>query len=116
MKNIITRFPLVALVCGVVSLSSCKKDIDSQPIQPSGIQPYEVPATYTFAGVDYTNATNRVQMAVELNTYLGTAGTAILDQAKADNLFNNTASPFATAALNTSGVNLLEKTADASVY
>jgi len=100
---------------GAVAITSCKEDDDT--VKPSTeIPSYTVPATYTFTGVDYSASTNRVKMAVELNSYLGSATTTILVQAKADNLFNNTNAPFANTALNTSGVNLVEKTADVSVY
>ncbi|KAA9327425.1 DUF4856 domain-containing protein [Adhaeribacter soli] len=115
MKNIFTRFPLLTLACGLIVMSSCKKDDDKVEPTPQPL-PYAVPATYNFAGTDFTSSTNRIKMAVELNSYLGSATNTILSQSKADNLFNNTNAPFANAELNTSGVNLAEKTADASVY
>lgn len=96
----------LALLCGTLLLSSCKKD------EPS----YEVPATYHFTGADFSTSSNRIKMAMELNTYLGSGSTSALNQAKANNLFNNTNAPFANAELNTAGVNLAEKTAEVFVY
>jgi hypothetical protein len=101
----------LALLCGSLILSSCKKD---EPATPQ----YQVPATYNFAGADFSASSNRVKMAVELNTYLGSVSTSTdpLDQAKANNLFNNTNAPFKNAELNTAGVSLAEKTADVATY
>ncbi len=75
-----------------------------------------MPATYDFAGADFSASANRIKMAVELNSYLGSATSTVLDETKANNLFTITGAPFTTAALNTSGVNLAEKTADVNVY
>jgi hypothetical protein len=101
----------LALLCGTLLLSSCKKD---EPATPQ----YEVPATYNFTGADFSTSSNRIKMAVELNTYLssGNTSTQPLDQVRANNLFNNTNAPFANAELNTSGVSLAEKTADVATY
>jgi hypothetical protein len=90
-------------------LTSCKKD-DVETFQ------YDVPATYSFTGADYSTSTNRIKMAGELNAYLGSGSTTVLDQVKANNLFTNANAPFANAALNAAGVSLAEKTADATVY
>jgi hypothetical protein len=115
MKKIITRLPLMTLFCGVVSMTSCTKE-DETVTPITTIPSYTVPATYTFTGTDYSTSSNRIKMAVELNSYMGSATTTTLVQSKADNLFNNTNAPFANADLNTSGVNLAEKTADVNVY
>lgn len=102
----------------IVGLAACmtftacsEKDEDQ-----SSVPVYTVPATYDFAGADYSTSTNRIKMAVELNTYLGSGSTTALDQAKANNLFQNSNAPFTNAALNTDGVNLAEKTADEATY
>ena len=102
----------LALLCGTFMLSSCKKDEPATPVTP----PYEVPATYNFTGADFSASSNRIKMAMELNSYLGSGSTTVLDQAKANNLFNNTNAPFANADLNTTGISLVEKTADAAIY
>ena len=94
-----------------LAFTSCSED-DDQGSVPS----YSVPATYAFTGADYSTSSNRVKMAVELNSYLGSGSTTVLDQAKATNLFQNSNAPFTNAALNTAGVNLAEKTADVATY
>ncbi|QHT65435.1 DUF4856 domain-containing protein [Rhodocytophaga rosea] len=109
LKPILSR-TAIALFVGLVSFTACDKD-DSEPIQP-----YDVPATYDFEGADYSSSTHRINMAVELNSYLGSGTSTILSQATANNLFNNTNTPFANAALNTAGVNLADKTADVNVF
>ena len=109
MKHLLTSNLSLALLGATVFFSACEKDEE-------GIKPYTVPTTYDFAGADYSSSTNRIRMAVELNSYLGSATSTVLDQAKANNLFTNAGSPFANAALNTAGISLAEKTADPSVY
>lgn len=110
MRNRITRFPILILLTGLSFFTSCNNDDDGEDFN------YEVPASYTFEGVDYTTYSNRIKMAVELNSYLGSGTTTILTQTKANNLFNNTNAPFTNTALNTSGISLSEKTADAAVF
>lgn len=101
---------LVALA--ILGLSSCKKDRVAEEV----IQPYDVPTTYNFAGADYTSSSQRVKMALELNSYLGTALTTTITAVKANDYFNNTNSPFTDATLNGSGVKLVDKTSDASTF
>jgi hypothetical protein len=93
-----------------VAFTSCSEE------DQESIPDYSVPTTYNFTGADYSTSTNRIKMAVELNSYLGSGSTTVLDQTKANNLFNNTNAPFSNSALNTASVNLAEKTADATVY
>jgi hypothetical protein len=109
MKNQITLATL--LLAAVALVSSCKKDDKAETILP-----YTVPTTYNFADANYLTSTQRVKMAAELNSYLGTATTVTIDAAKANNMFNNTNAPFADASLNTSGINLAQKTADATLF
>lgn len=110
MNKPITHLPLLGLFASLFCFTACQKDDANQ------IQHYEVPATYTFEGADYSTSSARIKMAVEFNSYLGSSSTAILSQEKADQLFTNTNTPFTNAELNTSGVNLAEKTADVSVF
>lgn len=110
MKNkYLTRSLVAAFV--MMGLASCKKDNAETTIDP-----YTVPDTYTFTGADYTSSTARVNMMLELDTYMKSGTTVKLDATKATNMFNNTNSPFANAALNTSGLKLADKTADATVF
>lgn len=104
-------FAVMGLVA-CVTFTSCSEKEEDQDSVPS----YAVPATYDFAGADYSTSTNRIKMAMELNAYLSSGSTTVLDQAKANNLFQNSNAPFTNAALNTAGVNLAEKTADITVY
>jgi hypothetical protein len=105
-------FYAAALLTGVVMASSCSKNNDkTEPIPV-----YTVPTTYNFDGANYAAATARVKMGAELNSYLGTATTTTITVAKANDYFNNTNNPFAAAELNTSGVNLAAKTADAATF
>lgn len=94
----------------MISFTSCKKD--SEDVIP----PYTVPDTYNFTGANYTSSTNRVKMMLELDVYMKSATTVKLDGSKTTNMFNNTNNPFANAALNTSGIKLADKTADASQF
>lgn len=108
-KKYLTRSLVVAFV--MLGLSSCKKDKAEETIEP-----YTVPDSYNFTGANYASSTARVNMMLELDTYLKSATTVNLDATKATNLFNNTNSPFTNAALNTSGLKLSEKTADATQF
>ncbi|WP_026464236.1 DUF4856 domain-containing protein [Adhaeribacter aquaticus] len=101
------------VVLGLAALagfSSCKEDDENQ------IPAYTVPASYAFSSPGINAGASQVQMAVELNSYLGSGTSTVLDQTKANNLFNNTNAPFTNAALNTSGFKLSAKTADVPVF
>jgi hypothetical protein len=108
MKNYI--FCSALLLAATALVSSCSKDKSDQ------IPSYTVPKTYDFTGADYNTSTLRVKMGAELNSFLGTATTTTITLAKANDYFNNTNAPFTDAALNTSGINLAQKTADATVF
>ncbi|RFZ89967.1 DUF4856 domain-containing protein [Mucilaginibacter conchicola] len=111
------KFTYIALaVAGMAAFTSCKKD-KTTPTEPEEqVQPYTVPATYTFTGADYSKATARVKMGAELNSYLGTANNASITATKANDMFDNKNSQFADATLNTSGVTLAEKTSNADFF
>jgi len=100
----------------VAALASCSKD-DNPGIS---VKPYTVPSTYAFSNVNYTNASRRVKMTVEIDSYLKTAntGSAVvpLDQAKVNNMFANTNAPFTDPLLNTSGINTKDVTADYALF
>lgn len=108
-KQYLTRSLVVGFV--MLGLSSCKKDSVNDTIEP-----YTVPDTYNFTGANYASSTSRVNMMLELDTYMKSATTVKLDATKATNMFNNTNSPFTNAALNTSGLKLSDKTTDATVF
>ena len=97
------------------SLTSCDKDSDG----PS-IAPYNIPSSYTFENVDFTEATAQVKMLDGINKYMSKAQANTdkvpLDQSKVDNLWNNTGNAFDTAWLNSTGLSLAEITSDAPTF
>ncbi len=97
----------VAVTLLALTAASCKKEDDNNT---PAVKDYTVPTTYNFAKADYTTATQRVRMAIELDAYLKTANTGTakveLDAVKVTNMFENTNAPFADANLNASGQNL----------
>lgn len=108
--------PAAVAVASLFALSSCKKDDNNGP----DVKAYTVPATYNFSNANYTKATNRVKMAVELDAYLKTANTGsslvALDAARVTSMFNNTGNPFLNPDLNNAGVNLMENASDGALY
>jgi len=109
-KTHIKNSLLVALT--IVGFSSCKKDNNND----TAIEPYTVPDTYNFTGANFASSTSRVSMMLELDTYMKSATTVKLDGTKTTNMFNNTNSPFTNTALNSSGLNLSDKTTDAAQF
>lgn len=105
----------------VVSIVSCTKN-DVTP----GIQPYTVPATYTFSNMNNTEASSSVSMWVGLTGYLGKGTTRVLSQDTANYLWNNTNAaftaevvtgiPFSSTQLNALSHNIAAKTADQLVF
>ncbi len=108
--------PAAALLTLAASVTSCKKDKNTDP----DVKAYTVPATYNFGNANYTTSTQRIKMAVELDTYLKTAnaGSTLvpLDKTKADNLWNNANNPYSDASLNTSGINIITPMANVSLF
>jgi hypothetical protein len=91
-----------AVLGTVLLLGSCKKDNN-----------YQVPTTYSFDNVNYSEQTSRLSMLTELVTYSQTANVlnaAALDAAKMKNMFSNSNSPFTDTALNNSSLQLKDKT------
>ncbi|RYD94273.1 MAG: DUF4856 domain-containing protein [Sphingobacteriales bacterium] len=101
----------LAILAAAILVTSCSKDKKDDTIPP-----YDVPTTYNFEGANYLTSTQRVKMALELNSYLGTATTAEITSAKANDYFSNTNAPFTDLTLNTSGINLAEKTANGDTF
>ncbi|MBT9392793.1 DUF4856 domain-containing protein [Hymenobacter sp. NST-14] len=100
-------FAFAALAVASVAFSSCSDDKDVTDPTPA----YQVPTTYSFANVDYSGQQARIAMLGELDAYIKTANTgAVLSQEKLQNLYANTNNAFSTAALNTSGKQLRDKT------
>ena len=100
MKKII--LPLLALAF-VFLFQSCKIEQTND---------YTVPTTYTFDSVDYSGQTTRLAMLTELSTEMkkGNTSGVTLSATLLKDMYANTNSPFTTAALNTSGKKLKDKT------
>lgn len=117
MKNQILS--AAALAGLILSFSSCKKEDNPSSI----IKAYTVPTTYNFANAKYTQSTQLVKMAVEIDAYLKKPNTGsvsspivVIDKAVISNMFINSGNPFTDAALNSAGINITAFTADASLF
>lgn len=114
-KSLLLSVPVVML------MASCKKDtkdeITPEPT-PSG-PAYNVPTTYNFTSVDFTTSTQRISMLGELTGYIRTTHTTTqttqptLNAQKLKDMYANAASQFTNTALNTSGIQLKDKTSNA---
>ena len=111
---------IVALAV-ITTLVSCKKDTkEPEPIVPIVPTPtYTIPTTYNFSNTNFTNSTRRIAMLGELTTYLRSTHTSTtatqptLDAQKLKNMYANANSVFASADLNTSSIQLKDKTGNA---
>jgi hypothetical protein len=124
------KYASVALFALALGFSSCSKEDEAIPTTP-GLRAKMDSATLTATSrytesfknaegvstVDLGAAANRLDMFSELNSYMGTVAVAApavpapLDVTRLRNFYSNTNTPFAAAALNTSGVQLRDKTA-----
>lgn len=106
-------YPLAILI--TLALVSCKKDAgpESEP-EPTPIGPtYTVPTSYTFANVNYTGQTQRLDMMAEMKAYMSTGNTSltVLSASKLKDMYaNSSMSQFTNTALNTSGKDIKSKT------
>ncbi len=115
MKSRITLLNALA-ISAVLFTSSCKKQDD--PVTPEPSTPsYTVPTTYNFASADFTTSTQRIAMLGEITTYIRITHTVsahpTLDGQKLKDMYANINSQFTTGSLNTSGIQLKDKTANA---
>jgi len=123
MKKIIY---LSLIVLGSSLSTSCKKDAkqpEPAPITPVPVTPtYTVPTSYNFTNTNFTSSTQRIAMLTELTNYLKTTHTMTtatqptLSATKLKNMYMNAASQFTDAALNSSGIQLKDKTGTAFLY
>jgi hypothetical protein len=113
MKHLVSG---LILVWALFTFSSCNKDSDG----PTGIAPYTVPSSYTFDNVDFTASTTHVKMLESINKYVGKTQASMdkvpLDQARIDNMWTNTNSPFDSAWLNSTGTSLSEVIEDGQTF
>lgn len=111
---------LIAAFSALVVLNACKKDKkDPEPTPTTPANNYTVPSTYDFgANMSLKTSTQRVAMFKEIITYIRTTHTAttnvVISDTKLKNMYMNLAAPFSDPALNTSGINLKEKTNNVS--
>lgn len=108
------------LLSSTLVFVSCKKDTKSPateetPTTPTGPS-YNIPSTYTFASCDYTTSTQRLSMLGEVIGYIRTAHTTtaspVLSAQKLKDMYMNAANQFTDAALNSSGIQLKDKTSN----
>jgi hypothetical protein len=95
------QFTILALFSAVVLLAtSCKKDKnDDVPV-------YDIPTTYNFSNANFADATTRLGMLTEIGNITKAATAGPIDGVKLKAMLTNTGAPFATAAYNTSGIQL----------
>ena len=127
--NIVSRTSF-GLFVAALGLVSCSKDHEAAPTTPAlrvkidyATLTATSPYTTSFkdangaATVDLGLAATRLDMFTELNNYMATVAVAApampatLDLARLRNLYTNASAPFAVPVLNTSGVQLRDKTA-----
>ena len=101
---------IIAITASSIMMASCKKD-EPVPYCTETTTEVNLPATYNFDNVCYSGQTARLDMLAEMTAELkkANAGTQV-DSALLMKMFSNTGSPFADAALNTSGKQLRSKT------
>ena len=105
-------------------LFSCQDNTTVDPVVTP--DPYTVPATYTFANVDYKESATRISMWQGFQAYLGRGNTRVLSADTVNYLWNNTNNAFTTELannipypyneLNGLGYNLSGKVTDAAAF
>jgi hypothetical protein len=120
MKNL-TYLSTLALAC-LLSASSCKKDtVEPQPEpEPTPVPTtpsYNIPTSYNFSNSSATvTSTQRIAMLGELTTYIRsthtmtTATQPTITAQKLKDMYANANSQFTASALNSSGIQLKDKT------
>jgi hypothetical protein len=97
-------FTILGIAFVAFFMASCKKSSTTPPA-------YTVPTTYSFSNANYADATTRLGMYTEMSNLMKAGLTAPLNATTLKNMFSNTGSPFATAAYNTSGINIKDQCA-----
>jgi hypothetical protein len=111
MKKIL--FPAILILA--VAFTSCrKKTTEPEPEpEPTPTGPtYTIPTSYTFANVNYTGQTQRLDMMAEMKTYMSTGNTSltVLSATKLKDMYANANSQFTNTALNSAGKDIKSKT------
>jgi hypothetical protein len=110
----------VLAVTTLLTFSSCKKDTKEPEPTPEPTPAYTIPTTYDFANASSTvTSTQRIAMLGELTTYLRSTHTTTaatqptISAQKLKDMYANAASQFTTVGLNSSGLQLKDKTGNA---
>lgn len=109
-------FPILVIGASLF-FSSCKKDT-VKPVEETPVVPvtptYTIPTSYNFTNVNFKTSTQRLSMLGEILTYIRTAHTTtanpVLDGQKLKDMYANLNNRFNDATLNTSGIQLKDKT------
>ena len=105
MKNTFIAF--CTLISVLIISISCQDSENPTTVTP--IPVYTIPTSYTFANANFADATTRLGMVTEMSNIMKAATSGVVDGAKLKNMFTNTGSPFATAAYNTSGLQIKDQ-------
>lgn len=97
-------FTILSMSAVLLITASCSKSSDDATIPV-----YTIPTTYNFANVDFSASTTRLGMVTEMSNLMKLGTTSVLDGVKLKNMFTNSGAPFATAAYNTSGLNIKDQ-------
>ena len=118
--NINLNKSLLLSIPVVLFMASCKKDKKDEVTPENPTTPsYNVPTTYNFASVDFSSSTNRITMLGEITGYIRTTHTATvttgatLNAQTLKDMYANANNTFTTSGLNSSGIQLKDKTGNA---
>lgn len=100
-------FTALSISAVLLLTASCKKSTDTAE---DTVPVYTIPTTYNFTNVDFSASTTRLGMVTEMSNLMKVATTGVVDGAKLKNMLTNASSPFATAAYNTSGLQIKDQT------
>jgi hypothetical protein len=120
MKKIIYN----TVIASSLLLFGCKKDTKNpDPEIPIPLGPtYTVPTTYNFTNVNYVSSTQRLSMLGEITTYLRATHTTTqstqptVTAQKLKDMFANMAAPFTDGMLNSSSIQLKDKTSNTFTF
>lgn len=110
------KIPFLFGAALIIMTSSCKKEETPTPETPE-TPAYTVPTTYNFSSADFSSSSKRIAMLGELTTYIRTTHVitahGALDGQKLKDMYANVNSQFTDGVLNTSGIQLKDKTGNA---
>jgi hypothetical protein len=101
----------------LISATSCKKkttepEPEPEPTPtPAPTPTYTVPSEYNFTNVNYTGQITRLDMVLEMKTYMNTGNTVgtVLSAQKLKDMYANLNNQFTNSGLNTSGKDIKSK-------